>query len=79
MRAVIDRKIPPKNTFTSRDDQNMKKNFPHCKMIRGILYRQISAKRTQSTQLVLPKIIQAYFIRAIHDIGHPVRDRTYLY
>ncbi len=77
VRAVIDRTLPNKTSFHSRDDNNMRKNFSSLKMIRGILYREVRHREETINQLVLPECFRGRVFQGLHDdVGHHGRDRT---
>lgn len=74
--ATIDKKIPHIKYFT-KEDSIMKKNFSSFKIIRGILYRQITINEETVLQLVLPEVYRKTALLGLHnEIGHPGRDRT---
>jgi hypothetical protein len=75
--AVIDKKQPDKTVTFQKEDHIMKKNFPHLKMIRGILYREIKDGEKTINQLVFPEVYKKQVLQGLHDdIGHPGHDRT---
>lgn len=78
VRAVIDKKMPDRNIYMSREDLNMKKNFNNFKMKRGLLFRQVKEGQEETVyQLVLPACYRESVRRGLHnDIGLPGRERT---
>lgn len=76
VRATIDRKLP-RNCFFSKEDLLLKKTFHSLKMIRGILYREITLGEDTVLQLVLPKVYHKTVLQGLHnDVGHPGKERT---
>ena len=77
VRAVLDKKLPNKNVFLTKEDQLMKKKFDSLTLRRGVLYREVLNKNDKTYQLVLPQCYIEDVLRGLHtDIGHPGRDRT---
>ena len=77
-RAVRDRTKPIKECMGKRAENNvMRRNFEHFKLVRGVLYREVKDDDRIKRQLVLPAIYVNQVLRGLHDeIGHPGRDRT---
>ena len=77
VRAVLDKELPNKNVFLTKEDQLMKKKFDSLTLRRGVLYREVRNKNDKTYQLVLPQCYIEDVLRGLHtDIGHPGRDRT---
>ena len=78
IRAVMDKRMPNKNIYMSKEDLIMKKNFNSFRIKRGLLYRQVKEGQEGTIdQLVLPKCYRESVLVGLHnDIGHPGRERT---
>ena len=74
-KAVIDRAVP--NTYMTKDDLTMKKQFQKLKIRRGILFRNVKDEDREVEQLVLPQCFKEEVLRGLHsEVGHPGRERT---
>ena len=74
LRATIDKRLPE---MSCKEDHNMKKNFDHFKVVRGVLYRVITDNEEKITQIVIPECYKQHILAGLHDdIGHPGRERT---
>ncbi|MCG7878261.1 MAG: DDE-type integrase/transposase/recombinase [Candidatus Thiodiazotropha taylori] len=77
VRAVRDKKKPPKSTLHTREDLAMLKQFDSFKLIRGVLYRELQTEDGKQNQLVLPSVYIEQVLVGLHnDMGHPSKDRT---
>ena len=75
LRATIDKTYP--KGFYTKEDHVLKSNFERLRVIRGILYREITERDETVKQLVLPECFRKEILKGLHnDIGHPGRDRT---
>ena len=73
----MDKRLPSKYTYLTKEDQIMKQKFKTFKMVRGVLYREVQDKDEKILQLVLPSCYRETVLRGLHsDIGHPGKDRT---
>ena len=76
-RAVMDKKLPGKYTYLTKEDQIMKQKFKTFKMVRRVLYREEQDKVEKILLLVLPSCYRETVLRGLHSgIGHPGKDRT---
>jgi hypothetical protein len=77
LRAKIDNQLPIRQNYISPEDNIMKRNFEKFKIIRGVMYREITKGDDHLRQLVLPQIYRETALQGLHnDVGHPGRDRT---
>jgi transposase InsO family protein len=77
MRYLRSGKTPDRRVCQTPEDSAMLRNFPHLKLMRGALYRQVEVDEETVLQLVLPRALRKLAIEGIHDnLGHPGRDRT---
>lgn len=75
VRSTIDKGLPNNNIVFTKKDHIMKKVYLQLKMIRGLLYREISDGERK--QLVLPRVYHRQVLEGLlDDVGHPGRDRT---
>lgn len=73
----MDRNILKNNRAFTKKDFNMRRNFHHFKIKRGVLYREISNGDEKLEQLVLPEVYRKQILEGLHDdIKHPGCDRT---
>ena len=78
VRCVRDKVTPKRNDLISdRRHSTLNKSRNNLKLIRGVLYREITEKEVKKQQLVLPEEYIQEAIKGCHDnVGHPGRERT---
>ena len=74
---MIDKRLPCKYTYLTKEDQIMKQKFKTFKIVRGVIYREVQDKNEKILQLVLPSCYRETVLRGLHsDIGHQGKDST---
>lgn len=77
LRACLDKQFPKKSVLTNTQHQTMSRHFKQFKIIRGLLYREMTENGTHVKQLVLPSIYKKDVLQGLHDqVGHPGKERT---
>lgn len=72
-------KVKPTHIDGLKSNENlaMLRTFDKLKLVRGVLYREISVYDDIKVQLVLPSQYISSVLTSLHDdVGHPGRDRT---
>ncbi|KAH3851362.1 hypothetical protein DPMN_093842 [Dreissena polymorpha] len=78
LRALTDKKFPNKTIIQSNKQHlTMSRHFNNLKIIRGVLYREITENERPIKQLILPSFYRTEVLRGLHDqVGHPGKERT---
>ena len=78
LRAVIDKRFPANKLWKGdKNHQTMSRHFEKFKVVRGLLYREMSDNEEVVRQLVLPEIYREQVLTSLHnELGHPGKDRT---